>query len=152
VIRVLLADDQALIRDSFRLLLELEPDLEMIGEASNGQEAVALTRQPRPDVVLMDIRMPLLDGIAATRAMTRTGLPAAVLILTTYDADDYLYDAMKAGASGSCSRTSAVLSSPRRSGRWPRATRCFIPHSPADCSSASSPARPPAGSRPRCLP
>jgi DNA-binding NarL/FixJ family response regulator len=100
VIRVLVADDQALIRDSFRLLLELEPDLEVIGEASNGQEAVALTRQLRPDVVLMDIRMPLLDGIAATRAMTRTGLPAAVLILTTYDADDYLYDAMKAGASG----------------------------------------------------
>jgi DNA-binding NarL/FixJ family response regulator len=100
VIRVLVADDQALIRDSFRLLLDLEPDLEVIGEASNGQEAVALARQLQPDVVLMDIRMPVLDGIAATRAMTRTGLPAAVLILTTYDADDYLYDAMKAGASG----------------------------------------------------
>jgi DNA-binding NarL/FixJ family response regulator len=100
VIRVLVADDEALIRDSFRLLLELEPDLEVVGEASNGQEAVALAGRLRPDVVLMDIRMPVLDGIAATRAMTRTGVPAAVLILTTYDADDYLYDAMKAGASG----------------------------------------------------
>jgi DNA-binding NarL/FixJ family response regulator len=100
VIRVLVADDQALIRDSFRLLLDLEPDLEVVGEASNGQEAVAVAGRLRPDVVLMDIRMPLLDGIAATRAMTRSGLSAAVLILTTYDADDYLYDAMKAGASG----------------------------------------------------
>jgi DNA-binding NarL/FixJ family response regulator len=100
VIRVLVADDQALIRDSFRLLLELEPDLEVVGEASNGQEAVTLARRLRPDVVLMDIRMPVLDGIGATRAMTRSGLSAAVLILTTYDADDYLYDAMKAGASG----------------------------------------------------
>ena len=100
MIRVLVADDQALIRDSFRLLLELEPDLEVIGEASNGQEAVAFARRLQPDVVLMDIRMPVLDGIAATQAMTRGGLSAAVLILTTYDADDYLYGAMKAGASG----------------------------------------------------
>jgi DNA-binding NarL/FixJ family response regulator len=83
VIRVLVADDQALIRDSFRLLLELEPDLEVVGEASNGQEAVTLARRLRPDVVLMDIRMPVLDGIGATRAMTRSGLSAAVLILTT---------------------------------------------------------------------
>ena len=100
MIRILVADDQALIRESFRLLLELEPDLEVVGEASNGQEAVALTRRLQPDIVLMDIRMPVLDGIAATRAMTRTGVPTAVLILTTYDADDYLYDAMRAGASG----------------------------------------------------
>jgi DNA-binding NarL/FixJ family response regulator len=100
VIRVLVADDQALIRDSFRLLLDLESDLEVVGEAGNGQEAVTLARRLDPDVVLMDIRMPVLDGLGATRALTRAGLRAAVLILTTYDADEYLYDAMKAGAGG----------------------------------------------------
>jgi DNA-binding NarL/FixJ family response regulator len=100
VITVLVVDDQALIRDSFRLLLDLEPDLEVVGEAGNGEEAVALTRRLQPDVVLMDIRMPVLDGLAATRALTRAGSPAKVLILTTYDADEYLYDAMQAGACG----------------------------------------------------
>mgnify|MGYP000176758384 CR=1 FL=1 len=99
-IRVLVADDQALIRDSFRLLLDLEPDLELVGEASDGREAVARTRELAPDVVLMDIRMPVLDGLAATEAITRAGLRAHVLILTTYDADEYLYDAMRAGACG----------------------------------------------------
>jgi DNA-binding NarL/FixJ family response regulator len=100
VIRVLVADDQALIRDSFRLILDLEPDLEVVGEAGDGEQAVARTRQLQPDVVLMDIRMPVLDGLAATRALTRAGSAARVLILTTYDADDYLYDAMRAGACG----------------------------------------------------
>ncbi|MCW2580928.1 MAG: response regulator transcription factor [Blastococcus sp.] len=100
MIRVLVADDQALIRDSFRLILDLEPDIEVVGEAGNGEEAVARTRRLRPDVVLMDVRMPVLDGLAATRALTRAGLPARVLILTTYDADEYLYDAMRAGACG----------------------------------------------------
>jgi DNA-binding NarL/FixJ family response regulator len=100
VIRVVVADDQALIRDSFRLLFDLEPDLEVVGEASDGQEAVALVRRLQPDVVLMDIRMPVLDGLGATAALTRAGSPARVLILTTYDADEYLYDAMRAGACG----------------------------------------------------
>jgi DNA-binding NarL/FixJ family response regulator len=100
VIRVLVADDQALIRDSFRLLLEMEPDLEVVGQAGNGREAVALVRQLEPDVVLMDIRMPVLDGLAATQALTRAGGRTHVLILTTYDADEYLYDAMRAGAAG----------------------------------------------------
>ena len=100
MIRVLVADDQALIRDSFRLLLDLEPDIEVVGEAGNGQEAVTQARALQPDVVLMDVRMPVLDGLAATRALTRAGLPARVLILTTYDADEYLYDAMRAGACG----------------------------------------------------
>jgi DNA-binding NarL/FixJ family response regulator len=100
VIRVLVADDQALIRDSFRLLLDLEPDMEVVGEAGDGKEAVAATRRLQPDVVLMDIRMPVLDGLGATLALTRAGLPARVLILTTYDADEYLYDAMRAGAGG----------------------------------------------------
>jgi DNA-binding NarL/FixJ family response regulator len=100
VIRVLVADDQALIRDSFRLLLDLEPDIEVVGEAGDGQEAVAQVRRLQPDVVLMDIRMPALDGLAATQALTRAGSTARVLILTTYDADEYLYDAMRAGACG----------------------------------------------------
>ncbi len=100
MIRVLVADDQALIRDSFRLLLDLEPDLEVVGEAGDGKEAVAQARLLQPDVVLMDIRMPVLDGLAATRALSRAGSTARVLILTTYDADEYLYDAMRAGACG----------------------------------------------------
>jgi DNA-binding NarL/FixJ family response regulator len=99
-IRVLVVDDQALIRDSFRLLLDLEPDIEVVGEAGNGQEAVARVGQLQPDVVLMDIRMPVLDGLGATLAMTRAGSSAQVLILTTYDADEYLYDAVRAGACG----------------------------------------------------
>ena len=100
MIRVLVADDQALIRDSFRLILEMEPDIEVVGEAGNGREAVALARELQPDVALMDIRMPVLDGLAATKELTRAGLRTHVLILTTYDADEYLYDAMRAGASG----------------------------------------------------
>ena len=100
MIRVLVADDQALIRDSFRLILEMEPDLEVVGEAGNGRDAVALARQLEPDVALMDIRMPVLDGLAATQQLSRAGLRTHVLILTTYDADEYLYDAMRAGASG----------------------------------------------------
>jgi DNA-binding NarL/FixJ family response regulator len=100
LIRVLVADDQALIRDSFRLLLQMEPDLEVVGQAGDGREAVALARQLEPDVVLMDIRMPVLDGLAATQALTRAGGRTHVLILTTYDADEYLYDAMRAGAAG----------------------------------------------------
>jgi len=100
VIRVLVADDQALIRDSFRLILDLDDDLELVGEAANGREAVAAARQLQPDVVLMDVRMPEMDGLEATRAITRAGLPTRVLILTTYDADEYLYDAMRAGAGG----------------------------------------------------
>ena len=100
MIRVLVVDDQALIRDSFRLILDLEPDIEVIGEAGDGREAVARTRELQPDVVLMDVRMPVLDGLGATQALTRAGSAARVLILTTYDADEYLYDAMRAGAVG----------------------------------------------------
>jgi DNA-binding NarL/FixJ family response regulator len=100
VIRVLVVDDQALIRDSFRMILDLEPDIEVVGEAGDGQEAVARVRELQPDVVLMDVRMPVLDGLGATAALTRAGSAARVLILTTYDADEYLYDAMRAGAVG----------------------------------------------------
>ena len=100
MIRVLVADDQALIRDSFRVILDLEPDIEVVGEAGDGREAVAQVGKLRPDVVLMDVRMPVLDGLGATAALTRAGSAARVLILTTYDADEYLYDAMRAGAVG----------------------------------------------------
>ena len=102
MIRVLVADDQALIRDSFRLLLDLEPDLEVVGEAGNGQEAVALTRRLDPDVVLMDIRMPEMDGIEATRLITDDDDESAprVLMLTTFDLNEYVYEALRAGASG----------------------------------------------------
>ncbi len=102
MIRVVVADDEALIRDSFRLLLEPEHDVEWIGDAANGQEAVKRVRELSPDVVLMDVRMPDMDGIEATRAITRESSPTRVLVLTTYDSDQYLYDAMQAGAGGFC--------------------------------------------------
>jgi DNA-binding NarL/FixJ family response regulator len=98
-IRVLIADDQSLVRAGFRLVLENHDDIEVVGEASNGHEAIHSTRRLRPDVVLMDIRMPEMDGITATRTITRDH-PARVLVLTTYDLDEYVYDALQAGASG----------------------------------------------------
>jgi len=100
VISVLLADDQALVRGGFRMILEAQEDLEVVGEAQDGAEAVALVRELRPDVVLMDVRMPVLDGIAATRRIVDEVLPSRVLVLTTFDQDEIVYDAMKAGASG----------------------------------------------------
>ena len=100
MIRVLLADDQALVRAGFRLILELEPDLDVAGEAGDGREAIRLARELEPEVVLMDIRMPELDGLEATRRLVGAGSPARVLVLTTFDADEYVYEAMKAGASG----------------------------------------------------
>ncbi|MFE2428469.1 response regulator [Streptomyces sp. NPDC059373] len=101
-IRVLLADDQALLRGAFRVLVESEPDMEVVGEASDGAEAVALARSARADVVLMDIRMPGMDGLAATRAITADEDLAgvAVLVLTTFEADEYVVQALRAGASG----------------------------------------------------
>jgi DNA-binding NarL/FixJ family response regulator len=100
VISVLIADDQALVREGFRLILEVEPDIEVAGEADDGATAVEKAKRLHPDVVLMDIQMPGLDGIAATRRLDQAGVSARVLILTTFDRDDYLYEAMKAGASG----------------------------------------------------
>ena len=100
MIGVLLADDQALVRAGFRLIVELEPGMEVVGEAADGLEAVELARTLHPHVVLMDIRMPGLDGIEATRRLVRAGSNARVLVLTTFDLDEYVYQAMKAGASG----------------------------------------------------
>jgi DNA-binding NarL/FixJ family response regulator len=100
VIRVLVADDQALVRAGFRAILEAQDDLEVVGEAADGAEAVTIGRELRPDVVLMDIRMPGVDGIEATRRLVRDGDGPRVLMLTTFDLDEYVYEAMKAGASG----------------------------------------------------
>jgi DNA-binding NarL/FixJ family response regulator len=100
-IGVLIADDQALVRTGFRMIMEAEPDLRVVGEAKDGLEAVEAAGRCRPDVVLMDIRMPRLDGIEATRRIVNsTGAPPRVLILTTFDLDEYVYDALRAGASG----------------------------------------------------
>ena len=100
MIQVLIADDQELVRTGFRLILQSEPDLEVAGEAATGREAVALTASLRPDVVLMDIRMPDLDGIEATRQITRATAASRVMILTTFDLDEYVFAALQAGACG----------------------------------------------------
>jgi DNA-binding NarL/FixJ family response regulator len=102
VIRVLLADDQALVRAGFRALLDSEEDLRVVGEASDGREAIELARALVPDVVLMDVRMPELDGLAATRAIAQDASLSSVriVILTTFELDEYVFEALKAGASG----------------------------------------------------
>jgi DNA-binding NarL/FixJ family response regulator len=102
MIRVLLADDQALVRAGFRMLLQSAGDIDVVGEASTGAEAVELARQHRPDVVLMDIRMPQMDGLEATRHIVSDPSLAAVrvLILTTFEADEYVFEALRSGASG----------------------------------------------------
>jgi DNA-binding NarL/FixJ family response regulator len=100
-VSVLIADDQALVRAGFRAILELQPDLKVVGEAVDGRDAVELARRRRPDVVLMDIKMPDLDGLEATRRILADAQAAtAVLILTTFDLDEYVYEALRAGASG----------------------------------------------------
>jgi len=102
VIRVLVVDDQGLVRAGFRMILEAQPDVEVVGEAVDGLEAVEAARRLRPGVVLMDIRMPRLDGLEATRRLAGPGAsnPVKVLILTTFDLDEYVYEALRAGASG----------------------------------------------------
>jgi DNA-binding NarL/FixJ family response regulator len=100
MITVLVADDQALVRGGFRMMLEAEPDLEVVADVPDGRAAVRETVRLRPDVVLMDVRMPQLDGIQATAELSRAGCAAHVLILTTFHLDEYVYGALKAGASG----------------------------------------------------
>ncbi|GAB3146238.1 response regulator transcription factor [Micromonospora sonneratiae] len=99
-VRILLVDDQPLLRTGFRMVLGAEDDLDIVGEAGDGVDAVDLARRLLPDVVLMDIRMPRLDGVAATRAIVDARLPVRVLILTTFDLDEYVVGALRAGASG----------------------------------------------------
>ena len=98
--RVLLVDDQMLIRAGFRTILDTEPGLEVVGEAANGAEALDLAARLDPDVICMDVQMPVMDGIAATRELAARGCRAAVLILTTFDCDDFLFETLDAGASG----------------------------------------------------
>jgi DNA-binding NarL/FixJ family response regulator len=100
MIRVLLADDQALVRAGFRMILKAEPGIEVAGEAADGVEAVALAAETAPDVVLMDVRMPEMDGIEATRRIVTSEDAPRVLVLTTFDLDEYVYEALRAGASG----------------------------------------------------
>jgi DNA-binding NarL/FixJ family response regulator len=99
-IRVLIADDQALVRTGFRMILNAEDDLEVVGEAPDGDHAVAVAKQVKPDVCLMDVRMPNTDGIAATRRLMELPEPPRVVMLTTFDLDEYVLDALRAGASG----------------------------------------------------
>jgi DNA-binding NarL/FixJ family response regulator len=99
-IRVLLVDDQSLLRLGFRMAMETQPDIEVVGEAGDGAVAVAMTRALRPDVVLMDVRMPNTDGLDATRQIVAAGLSSRILVLTTFNLDEYVYAALRAGASG----------------------------------------------------
>jgi DNA-binding NarL/FixJ family response regulator len=98
--RVVIADDQALVRGGFRMILDAREDMEVVGEAGDGAEAVAVVREQKPDVVLMDVRMPNVDGIEATRQIVASGSPARIIILTTHDIDEYVFAALRAGASG----------------------------------------------------
>jgi DNA-binding NarL/FixJ family response regulator len=99
-IRLVVVDDQGMIRAGFRSLLDAEPDLEVVGEAATGEEALDVVRDLAPDVTLMDIRMPVMDGLAATRRLVADGTPTRVLVLTTFDLDEYVFEALRAGASG----------------------------------------------------
>ena len=99
-IRVVVADDQGMVRTGFSILLNAQPDIEVVGEAVNGQEAIARVAELRPDVILMDVRMPVLDGLQATRQIAAADGAPKVLILTTFDLDDYVYEALRSGASG----------------------------------------------------
>jgi DNA-binding NarL/FixJ family response regulator len=99
-IRVVVADDQGMVRTGFSILLNAQPDIEVVGEAVNGQEAIARVAELRPDVILMDVRMPVMDGLQATRQIATGDGSPRVLVLTTFDLDDYVYEALRAGASG----------------------------------------------------
>jgi DNA-binding NarL/FixJ family response regulator len=98
--RIVIADDQALVRSGFRLIVDARPDLEVVGEAEDGEQAVALVEELDPDVILLDIRMPNLDGIEATKRIVDSGSGTRILVLTTFDLDEYVYGAIRAGASG----------------------------------------------------
>ena len=100
MIRVLLADDQALVRSGFQMILSAQPEIEVVGEAESGRQAIDLANRLAPDVILMDVRMPNVDGLEATRRLVELGTTARIVILTTFDLDEYVYAAIRAGASG----------------------------------------------------
>jgi DNA-binding NarL/FixJ family response regulator len=128
-IRVLVADDQALVRGSFRLLVDTAPDLISVGEAATGTEAVEIARRESPDIVLMDIRMPGMDGIEATRQITADPQTSAVrvLILTTFELDEYVFAALRAGASGYLIKDTPPPSCWSRSASSRPVTHCWPP-------------------------
>ena len=128
-IRVLVADDQSMVRAGFRMLLSGEEDIEVVAEASNGLEAVSKAERFHPTVVLMDIRMPELDGLEATRRILAADPAARILILTTFDLDEYIYEALAPAPAASSSRTTRPSSSSPRSAPSPRETRCSPPRS-----------------------
>jgi DNA-binding NarL/FixJ family response regulator len=133
LIRVLVVDDQGLVRAGFRMILEAQPDVEVVAEAADGVEAVERARRLEPDVVLMDVRMPRMDGLEATRRIAGPGSGGAskVLILTTFDLDEYVYEALRAGASGFLLKDvhREDLVGAVRVG--PAARRCWRPRSPS---------------------
>jgi DNA-binding NarL/FixJ family response regulator len=149
-LRILIADDQHLVRAGFRTILSTQPDLEVVGEAADGTEAIAMADDLKPDVVLMDIRMPGLDGIEATRRIVSRGQPPEirVLILTTFDLDEYVFDALQAGASGFLLKDSSPeqliaavrMVSPGDALLAPSITRRLI----EEFTASRTPARPPA--------
>ena len=140
MISVLLVDDQAMVRAGFRLILSAEPDITVAGEAADGVQAVAAARRLRPDVTLMDVRMPHLDGIAATRQLLGNGLaPTRVVVLTTFDVDSHVYDALRAGASGFLLKNAPPEDLVQAIRVVAAGDACSTPPSPA-ASSRSSPA------------
>jgi DNA-binding NarL/FixJ family response regulator len=140
MIRVLLADDQALVRGGFRLILESEPDIKVVAEAEDGNQAVAGALDSQPDLVLMDIRMPVVDGIEATRRLVSQLSRTRVVMLTTFDLDDYVVDAFRAGASGFLLKT-APPAQLVAAVRTVQAGDALLAPAP-DGSSRSSPGRP----------
>ena len=136
---VLLADDQAMVRGGFRMIIDAAPGLVVVGEAADGTEAVALARQLDPDIVLMDIRMPGVDGIEATRRLTRAGSRSRVLMLTTFDLDEHVYDSFRAGASGFLLKNAPPSNWSRPSAQSRQVTPCSRRRSPAGSSRSTCP-------------
>ena len=127
MIRVLLADDQALVRSGFQMILSAQPQIEVVGEAESGRQAIDLANRLAPDVILMDVRMPNVDGLEATRRLVELGTTAKIVILTTFDLDEYVYAAIRAGASGFLLKDVRPQQPSRRSRLSPRAMRCSLP-------------------------
>ncbi|MGD7789262.1 response regulator [Propionibacteriaceae bacterium Y1700] len=148
-LRVVLVDDQPLVRGGFRMLIESDDQMQVVGEAGNGEEALRLLQRTPADVVLMDIRMPVMDGVETTRRMTAAGHPARVLVLTTFDVDEYVFNALKAGAAGFLLKDAQpddLLSAIRSVAAGdsvvaPSATRRLLEHVVPHLPSADSPQR-----------